>query len=713
MAIQDKDSGTTQPDTPNPSPRDRSVQLTKEIRLKLGVDQLPAAILVAEEETICHANPAAEALLSKSRKQLNGTPWRELIHPDHRQSADKLLQGGSAPANDVCTPDVRLNTPPEPPAWVRLRMKAFTIADHDLRIISLTDITSLKSAGENLFLAAKAFETSSEGMLITDREVHILEVNDAFCKITGYSREEVIGKTPDFMQPDETGQEIYDQIRDTLRETDEWEGEIWNRRKNGAIYPKWLTIKAIRSADGQITHYIGNFVDISEKKLVEQRLERLMHFDLLTGLPNRILLRDRMQQAIRQTARSKGQAAVLSLGLDRFKNINDTFGHEAGDRILKDVGQLLTGCLREVDTIGRSTGDEYIILLTNVNHKSVASVAQRVLDAFARPFNIDGHEIFLTCSIGIAMFPFDGHNGEMLLKNADSAMYHAKESGKNTYQFYSADMNIWALERLELESSLRRALEREELLLHYQPRIDLHTGRMVGMEALIRWQHPQLGLVSPGKFIPLAEETGLIVPIGEWVLRTACHQNKAWQDEGLPPITVSINMSARQFRHHNPAESVARALRQSTLPPQFLEVELTESIIMHEETDSIKKLNDLTAMGIHLSIDDFGTGYSSLSYLKRFPISTLKIDRSFVRDLPDDSDSAAIAATIIAIARSLNLIVVAEGVETKDQLSFLTERECDQIQGFLFSRPLPREEFRELLRRNPEFVPPAGSQSSQ
>ena len=445
--------------------------------------------------------------------------------------------------------------------------------------------------------------------------------------------------------------------------------------------------------------------EISERKRAEERLNYMAHYDQLTGLPNRILFNDLLKQAMIEAAAHERLVALMFLDLDRFKTINDTLGHETGDALLKAVAERLRDCLRRGDTVARLSGDEFALVFADMAHIDDASrLAQKILDRFTTPFRIGERDLFITSSIGITLYPFDQDDANTLLKNADAAMYRAKEQGRNNYQFYTSEMNVRALERLSFETNLRQALERDEFILHYQPKVDLVTGNVIGMEALLRWQNPELGLVSPAEFIPLAEETGLIVAIGEWVIRTACKQNKAWQAAGLPSLRISVNLSARQFKEKNLVERVAQALKETGLEARYLELELTESLLQTPET-TITPLKELHALGIHLSIDDFGTGYSSLSYLKRFPIDTLKIDRSFVRDITTDADDAAIANAIITMAHSLGMYVVAEGVETGEQLAFLCQRKCDSMQGYYFSKPLPADAFVSLIKEGRRLTP--------
>lgn len=462
--------------------------------------------------------------------------------------------------------------------------------------------------------------------------------------------------------------------------------------------------------NSKVTHVIGTVQDITERKLAEEKIQFFTYYDPLTNLPNRKLFKDRLKQALFSAQRNKQLVAILFLDLDNFKRVNETLGHDVGDLLLKDVAIRLLSCIRKNDSVSRFGieeptlyishlgGDEFTVLLTDMKQAQDAlRVVRRILDVLSQKFMLKGHEFFITSSIGIAVYPYDGEDADVLLKNADSAMYYAKGQGRNNYQFYTKSMNATAFERLLLESSLRKALERDEFLLYYQPQVNVCSREITGIEALIRWRHPDAGLVSPVEFIPLAEDTGLIIPIGEWVLRTACRQNKHWQKTGFPPIRMSVNLSIRQFMQQNLVETIAQALIDSKLDPQYLELEITESAIMQNPEETIIALKKIKSMGIKLSVDDFGTGYSSLSYLKRFPLSTLKIDRSFVKDLSTDSDSANITTAIIAMAHSLNLKVIAEGVETEEHLAFLRQQRCDEGQGYLFSRPLPDKEITQLL----------------
>ena len=465
----------------------------------------------------------------------------------------------------------------------------------------------------------------------------------------------------------------------------------------------WISISGepVFDPSGAFTGYRGVGKDITERKLDEEHIQFLANHDALTSLPNRAMFSEVLNLAIENARRYKRNFAVLFIDLDRFKNINDTLGHEAGDKLLKEMGARLTQTVRSSDVVARLGGDEFVVLVQEVSEaKQVAVVARKVLSTLVKPMVIQRQECRVTASIGICMFPAEAQDEQALMKNADIAMYRAKEDGKNNYKFYSEEMNIHSFERLALETSLRRGLERNEFLLHYQAKLDLHTGRITGVEALVRWQHPDLGLVPPAQFIPLAEETGLIVPLGKWVLVTACAQNVAWQRDGLPPLNMAVNLSARQFADEDLVKDVAAALKSTGLRPELLELELTESMVIQNTERAGKVLAEIKKMGVRLAIDDFGVGYSSLTHLKRFPIDTLKVDRSFIRDLPQNAEDKALTEAIIAMGKSLNLTVVAEGVETQEQQTFLRDRACDEMQGFFFSKPIPSGEFAELLRKH-------------
>lgn len=561
------------------------------------------------------------------------------------------------------------------------------------------DITQRKQTEEKLKQAAKVLENSAEAICITDENSNIIVINQAFTKITGYEEAEILGKTTSILKSGKHDKIFYTEMWHSIQATGHWEGEIWNRRKNGEVYPEWLNISVIRDeVTTEITNYLAIFSDITRTKQNEQRLAYLAHYDDLTGLPNRTLFYERVQRALFLAKENNYKVAVLFLDLDHFKYVNDTWGHAVGDLLLKDAAERILKCVRKNDTVARLGGDEFTAVLDNIgSSETAATVGQRILDSLRPPFHLNGHETFISSSIGISIYPSDGQDVETLLKHADIAMYRAKEGGKDNYQFFTAQMNVEAHQRLLLEVKLRHALERNELRVYYQPQVHLASGNVLGAEVLVRWQHPEMGLLSPQQFIPLAEETGLVVLIGEWVLRAACEQHKIWRENGYPHLRLAVNLSSRQFRENNLADRIIQILDETEMDPSLLELEITESVLMKDANKAIETLNILKDMGIQLAIDDFGTGYSSLNYLKRFPIDKLKIDKSFICDIPKNMDDMTITKAIVALARSLHLKVIAEGVETKAQLAFLKSLRCDEVQGFLIGHPIPVNEFVELL----------------
>jgi len=552
-----------------------------------------------------------------------------------------------------------------------------------------------------LRLADIVFEHAQDGIIVTDAAGLILYVNPTFTQATGYSAAEALGRSTSLLKSGWHDVDFYQTLWASLQAHGSWQGEIWNRRQNGEIYPQWLQIHALDDGHGAVHQYVAIFRDITQHKRSEEQLLYQAHHDALTGLPNRTLLLDRLALALPAAERQNRRVGVLFLDIDRFKLINDTLGHTLGDQLLQQVAGRLVRRVGTTNTVARLSGDEFTVLLEGIeSYQDAVDVAQQVLHSFLHePFRLGGNEYVLTPSIGIAIYPEDGRDVETLVGSADTAMYRAKEQG-STYHLYEPSMNALAMQRLALENDLRKAFERAEFVVYYQPKLCLTTERIVGMEALVRWLHPTRGLVPPSEFIPLAEETGLIVPLGEWVLRTACAQARRWQEAGHP-LLLSVNLSARQFSQQDLTASVDRILRETALPPELLEVEITESIAMTDVEQAIAILHQLKALGVHISIDDFGTGYSSLGYLRKFPIQTLKIDKSFVQDIglhdPTLADDGAIAASIIALARSLQLIAIAEGVETEHQRQFLADHGCDQMQGYLFAGPLPAPEFERLL----------------
>jgi len=542
------------------------------------------------------------------------------------------------------------------------------------------------------------FDRAMVGMVSTSPGKEWLEVNDAMCEMLGYSREELMEMTwAELTHPDDLAANLiqYDRIR--YGEINEYSIENRFVRKDGTIVHVRRSPRAVRKADGSLDYIVAWVDDITLRKRDEEHIQRLAHFDLLTGLPNRALFTDRISHALNMAQRSNSQLAVIFLDLDHFKNVNDNLGHRIGDALLIEIAKRLKSALREEDTVSRLGGDEFILLLPGNNADGAAHVAEKLLETVAQLCRIEQHELVVTPSIGIAMYPNDGEDFETLSQCADVAMYRAKHDGRNNYKFFTSEMQTHSARTLQLESALRHALVRGELSLNFQPQISMQDGRIIGVEALLRWQHPGLGMVSPAEFIPIAESSGQILQIGEWVLRTAVQQMKSWMDGGMAPMIIAVNLSAVQFRHPNLPEMVTQILDSVKLPAQYLELELTEGVAMHDPLGAIAMMDNLHERGIRMSIDDFGTGYSSLSYLKRFKVYKLKIDQSFVRDITDDPEDKAIVSAIISLASSLGLQTIAEGVETEGQLAYLREQGCNEVQGYYFSKPLSAEQFEAFM----------------
>ena len=571
------------------------------------------------------------------------------------------------------------------------------------------DISQQRRAEKDLRMAATVFEHSTSAILITDPAGYIVQANEAFSRVSGYAVEQVLDQLPNMLTVDEQQDAHLRYVLKQLHQHSTWEGEVWLKRRNGEHYPAWVGITAVLDDEGDLASYVCFFSDISERKASEQRIHRLAYYDALTHLPNRSLFQDRLHTALQVAERQKSWVVLMFLDLDRFKPINDSLGHAAGDRMLKDMATRLLGCVDDDDTVARMGGDEFTLLLQPRANREVAltraiHVAEQILASLVKPFVLEGREFFVTASVGIALSPQDGNELSQLMKNADTAMYHAKERGKNNFQFYQADMNASALERLELESDLRHALEQNEFVLYYQPQFSGDGKRLTGAEALLRWRHPRRGLVPPGDFIPVLEELGLVVDVGDWVIGEACRQLKTWHLAQVRVPKVSVNISARQFSDGQLGMRIATILKETGLPPACLELELTESILMREVSEAMQILAGLKNLGLSIAVDDFGTGYSSLNYLKQFPIDVLKIDRTFVDGLPSGEQDAQIARAIIAMAHSLNLAVIAEGVETQEQLDFLREHGCDEVQGYLFGRPMPAGKFETRFSNDAIFI---------
>ncbi|WP_423681276.1 putative bifunctional diguanylate cyclase/phosphodiesterase [Undibacterium sp. WLHG33] len=563
----------------------------------------------------------------------------------------------------------------------------------------------LQEVEQALLLREQALVSSSNGIMITrsDETDHsIVYVNPAFERITGYHADEVIGREGRFLVRDDLAQPDLEEIRSALRERREGRALLRNYRKDGSQFWNELRISPVKDAAGAVTtHFVSVINDVSERVNYQKELEYQATHDSLTGLANRNLLNDRISQAIAWAKRQNLHVGLLLLDLDHFKLINDASGHGAGDEMLKQVAQRLNLCVRDTDTVARLGGDEFVIVLTDLPESDdVEAISEKIMHALSRPMHINGREVFVTASIGVSVYPRDGDHGEILLRYADIAMYRVKEHGRNSVRQFIPEMGVTAISRLNMESAMRRGLERAEFALHYQPKIDLKTGLVIGAEALVRWYHPQIGLIHPIEFIPLAEETGLILPLGEWVLNEACRQQVIWLNNGLGALKIAVNMSSRQFRQDDLAERVANIIQRSGVDPHAVTLELTESMVMQDVSSTLMTLRSLKNLGLSISLDDFGTGYSSLSYLRRFPIDELKIDKSFINDIHVNPDDAAIAGAIIAMGLSLGLNVVAEGVEKEEQAALLREMRCTQVQGYYFSKPVDASAFAAFVLKN-------------
>jgi diguanylate cyclase (GGDEF)-like protein/PAS domain S-box-containing protein len=686
--------------------RAESTLRESELQLRTIIDSEPKCVkTTAADGTLLQMNRAGlDMIEADSADQVIGHKMSELIAEPYREQfralTRRVFEGESGNI------EFRVRGLKGSDRW----LDSHTVPMRDARgvivsALSVTrDITERKYAEEQLRIAACAFE-SQESMIITDANNVILRVNRAFTEITGYTAEEVTGKTPRLFMSDRHGKEFYRSMWKTIHQTGGWQGEVWDRRKNGEVSPKWLTVSAVKNDEGTVTHYIGTHFDITERKKAEEKIRELAFFDQLTGLPNRTLLQDRLRQTVAASSRDDSYGALLFIDLDHFKKLNDTLGHDVGDLLLKQVAQRVTSCIREGDTAARIGGDEFVVMLTSLGPNdgdaaaSTEVIAEKILAVLNQLYQLGDVAYHSTSSIGVTLFKGSRVSVEELMRQADLAMYRSKAAGRNAVRFFDPAMELAVMERAAMEDDLRRAIEANRFLLHYQAQVT-GDGRVTGAEVLVRWQHPQQGLVPPDKFIPLAEETGLILPLGHWVLQTACAQLAVWAGQPeMAQLTVAVNVSAHQFRQASFVDQVFAILQSTGANPQRLKLELTESMLVSNVEDLVEKMHALKAKGIGFSLDDFGTGYSSLSYLKRLPLDQLKIDRSFVHDVLIDSNDAAIAKTIIALAQSLGLGVIAEGVETSQERNFLANAGCHAYQGYFFTRPLPLEGFEAFVRK--------------
>ncbi|MBF0187557.1 MAG: EAL domain-containing protein [Magnetococcales bacterium] len=575
-------------------------------------------------------------------------------------------------------------------------------AEDQLRIATQVFGSAMAKVEDQFRITRKVLESAIECVAITDAKGRIQSVNPAFHQVTGYDESEVEGALPGVFQADLHEKRFIRKVRKSIAESGQWQGEVWNRRKDGEAFPEQVTVTAIQDDKGNTLNLVVLSHDISDVQRSREALRHQTYHDALTGLPNRSLFLDRLDQNLRRASRRKRRVCVILFDLDRFKNVNDSLGHAAGDDLLRLVAERVSETLREGDTVCRMGGDEFAIIPGDIHEaQDAVHVVQKLFEALEEPFTLLEHTLYITASVGITLHPEDGESAESLVRNADMAMSRAKDTGRNNFQFYTAAMDEAATDRLDLENALRMGVEKQEFALFYQPKIDAVTGAVVGMEALVRWIRDNGSPISPGVFIPMAEETGLILPLGDWILQEACRTTQMWRQKGFKSLRVAVNLSARQVANGGFFERVMEILDQTGLPTDNIELEITESAMMTDLDRAVSVLGKLADQGIHIALDDFGTGYSSLSYLKKFPIHSLKIDRSFVNDITTDTDDAAIVSAILSMARSLKLEVIAEGVENRDQFTFLSHKKCDQIQGYLFSRPLTKEAFEDFMRRPP------------
>lgn len=627
---------------------------------------------------------------------------KEFIHPDDFMHVRQKLREHLNGISTIFESEHRVKHKNGHWIWMSGRGK---IVNRDPRnrptriVGTQTDISARKQTEEQLRQNALVFETISEAVIICDENNHIISVNHAFTEITGYSKNEVIGKNPSILQSGKHDAHYYKVMWDSINNKGVWQGEIWNRNKSGEIYPEWLSIATISRTDGKIDQYIAVFSDITKRKEDEEIIRYQANYDALTELPNRHLLMDRLGFELQRAKREHTIVALMFIDLDRFKPINDTYGHMVGDQLLWEVSKRLTNNVRETDMVARLGGDEFTIVLPNIaDIGEVEHMARRILNEIARPFDLNGRELFISTSIGITVYPDDATDISTLMTNADNAMYRAKDEGRNTFCFFTPEMNDHAKEMLRIENDLHHAIQKNELVPYFQPIVDIDSGEVIAAEVLLRWKHPELGVIMPSSFIPITEAAGLIVHIGKWLLEVVCCQVMRWRSNGINLQRICVNISGRQFRD-NLVHIVEDALKTSGLEPEYLELEIVETVLLEENRQNANILQQLHDMGVRLTIDDFGTGYSSLSYLKKYPFDVLKINRSFINELPDSKDDTTLVNTIISMARGLGLEVIAEGVELKEQLDYLRDQGCHMAQGFYFTKPIPADKFEKWLNK--------------
>ncbi|MCP4412436.1 MAG: EAL domain-containing protein [Gammaproteobacteria bacterium] len=656
----------------------------------LILDHTTVGLTLVVDKQIVRANNALGKLLGRFSSSMVNQPWEKVIHAQDNETdiLEKVVRELSV--SNHFESEIRLLRDDGKSFWSRITAKAANLRSMKSGIIiSFEDATNKREQDDELRQAAVVFEASSDAIMVLDEKGLIRMVNSSFSKMTGFTETDILGKTPRLLRATREDERQYDIMWETVLKNGHWRGELWRRKKSGETYPEWTSISAVTDSQDRVLEYVIIGSDMSERKYAEDRILHQANYDQLTSLPNRNLFMDRLNQSLSRVKREGTQLALLFIDLDRFKNINDSLGHSAGDKLLVEVAKMMKLTIRDSDTIARFGGDEFAVILSPVfGPKNASRVANSVLEVLSQPVDLDGYETIIGASIGISMYPADGTVEDVLVKNADTAMYRAKESGRNNYQFFTEEMQQSAIDRHTMEQDLRQAIERQELRLVFQPQMEVSDESLCGTEVLVRWQSNDKGLVSPEEFIYLAEDTGLIVPIGDWVLRQACLQYKRWQNAGIAPPYISINVSGRQFKMDGFSQSAFNILEEMELSTEHVELELTESFLMDDQEFAINTLKELKEMGFLLAIDDFGTGYSSLSYLKKFPIDRLKIDRSFIKEIEINKEDYAIVRAIIDLAHTLNISVIAEGVEEEAQKQILKELNCDIIQGFLYSKPL-------------------------
>jgi diguanylate cyclase (GGDEF)-like protein/PAS domain S-box-containing protein len=639
-------------------------------------------------------------LLGYTTSELVGQKMADIyVKPDGRE---KFLQAINAAGGRIFNQDVLLKHKKGKRVWASTSAHILYDENNEPNGIEgiARNVTELKSHVLQLNKLTNVLNHTADMVMVTNTNGIIEYVNQKFESVTGYSSEEVCGKYPSILASGKQPEKTYQELWKTIKSGHKFETIFINKRKDGSLYYEEKTISPLADDMDNIIYYISTSKDITKRIESEKKLAHLAHHDALTGLPNRTQIINRLNQALYHAEIHNRLIAVMFIDLDRFKEINDTYGHNVGDELLIQLTERLSRSVRSEDTVGRYAGDEFVILLDDIdNEHHISILAQKLVDTLNEAFIIYGRKVKISASIGVSFFPTDGKTTNILIRNADIAMYRAKEIGKNAYQFYSNDLSAKIFERLTLESHLRHALEKNEFVLYYQPQVDLRTNHIISVEALIRWQHPYMGLVPPNNFISLLEETGLIESVGNWIIRTACQQLKHWHDLGLNHLHMSINLSSRQFNNPELFDNINEIIRNTQVNPEYLEFEITESMLMRKTSSIVSSLQSLSTLGIHFAIDDFGTGYSSLSYLRRFPIDTIKIDKSFIRDIPENEDDAAITKAIIGLAKSLSLKVIAEGVENNKQLDFLEQNECNYIQGYYFWPPVQAGEITGILQQ--------------